>query len=296
MAEIDPQLVARITRAVIDALQRGEGEASAESNTGGPASIKPAIGVCTGDYSQFTDRPDLGRGKANERVDANAKPTAKRSEASDMTASPAPTPPALTGIITAQQLQDAIVAAPDGIATLAPDARLTPLANDHVRENPRCVRRLENRAAAASVDALHGAPWRWWAEGHCPAVAATMQQLTGVAVPSGAPRTEAGLSQMIRDLAHGVRHKSTRGGLVFVRSAALAVVMANRCAPLRAIVGTCPDAVEQGIKQIGANVLIVEYPYVNAERLAAIVNRMTRSVPAAPPHLERELAELHRHG
>ncbi|NBC10792.1 MAG: hypothetical protein GVY24_03535 [Planctomycetes bacterium] len=289
MAEIDPQLVAQITRAVIDALQRGGGEASADSTPDRPAPIKPAIGVCTGDYSQFTDRPDLGQ------PDSTTTPNAERHEASDPAASP-PAPPALTGIITAQQLQDAIAAAPDGVATLAPDARLTPLANDHVRENPDCVRRVELRAEHAIAGTLNGAPWRWWAEGHCPTVAAAMQQLTGVAVPSGAPRSEAGLAQMIRDLSQSVRHKSSRGGLIFVRSAARAVVMANRCAPLRAIVGTCPDAVEQGLAQIGANVLIVEYPYINAERLAAMVNLMTRSRPAAPPYVERELADLHRHG
>ena len=284
MAEFDPQLVAQITKAVIDALQSGGGDAATQS---GVAPIKPPIGVCTGDYSQFTDRPDLGG-------HPNPKPDAKRSEASDQSTVPAP--PALSGIITAQQLQEAIAAAPDGVATLAPDARLTPLANDHVRENPDCIRRVEAKGDTSLSATVNGAPWVWWAEGHCPAVAATMTQLTGAAVPSGAPRSEAGLAQMIRDLSRAVRSKSARGGLIFVRSAARAVVLANRCAPLRAIVGTCPDAVEQGIAQIGANVLIVEYPHVNAERIAAMTVRMTRSRPAAPPHLERELADLHRHG
>ncbi len=287
MAEIDPQLVAQITKAVIDALQNGGGDAAPKSSV---APIKPPIGVCTGDYSQFTDRPDLSPPYTSPKQKAEPPQGVEASNHA------APAAPALTGIITAQQLLEAITAAPDGVATLAPDARLTPLANDHVRENPDCIRRVEAKADASGNVTINVAPWVWWAEGHCPAVASTMTQLSGTAVPSGAPRSEAGLAQLIRDLSRSVRNRSARGGLIFARSAARAVVLANRCAPLRAIVGTCPDAVEQGIKQIGANVLIVEYPYVNAERIAAMAVRMTRSRPAAPPHLERELADLHRHG
>ena len=277
MADIDPQLVAQITKAVIDALQQDGNSASHP-----PASIKPPIGVCTGDYAQFTDRPDL-------------KLDAERSEAPDPPPAALPDPPPLTGIITAQQLHDAIAHAPDGVAVIAHDARPTPLANDFIRENPDQVHRVVPTNARHATAAL-GQPWLWWADGHCPAVVATTTGLGGKVVPSGAARSEAGLTQVIHDLAHGVRQRSVLGGLLFVRSAARAIVLANRCPHLRAVVGSCPEAVEQGIAQVGANVLIVEYPYVNAERLAAMVTRMTQSKPVVSAHVERELADLHRNG
>jgi len=276
MADIDPQLVAQITKAVIDAL--------AQAPAGGQAApIKPPIGVCTGDYSQFTDRPDLG-------AQAPAKPG---TEAQAMPESPMGPPP-LAGIITAQQLQEAIAEAPDGVAVLAHNARPTPLANDYIRENPAKVRRADAPVGAQRKPVAVGQPWLWWADGHCPAVLATTAGLGSLAVHSGAARSEAGLVQALRDIANGVRTRSVRGGIVFVRSAARATVLANRSPVLRAVVGTCPEAVEQGIAQIGANVLIVEYPHVSAERLASMVTRIVQSKPNATPHTERELADMHR--
>lgn len=280
MADIDPQLVAQITKAVIDALAQAP---SAGAAGGQAAPIKPPVGVCTGDYSQFTDRPDLAGSDGK-------KPGAGRSEAPD----PAPPgPPPLSGIITAQQLQEAIGESPDGVALIAHDARPTPLANDYIRENPAKVRRAEAPAESAAMS-VGGRPWLWWAEGHCPAVVATTAGLTGQMVHSGAARSEAGLVQALRDIAAGVRSRSLRGGVVFVRSAARAAVLANRSPALRAVVGKCPEAVEQGIAEVGANVLIIEYPHTGADRLASMVTRIVQTQPQTTPHMERELADMHR--
>ncbi len=283
MAHIDPQLVAQITKAVIDALSSSpEG-----SRSQGAAPIKPPIGVCTGDYSQFTDRPDL--------TATNEKPTAPATDAGDAAPSTSAAPP-ISGIITAQQLQSAIANAPDGVAVIAHDARPTPLANDFIREHPAKVRRADAASTGLKRAASLGQPWLWWADGHCPAVAATMAGLGGKAVLSGASRSEAGLVHVLRDLANGIRQQTITGGLLFVRSAARATVLANRNPSLRAIIGTCPEAVEQGISQIGANILIVEYPFISPERLASMATRITHSKPTTSSHVERELSDMHRHG
>jgi hypothetical protein len=54
------------------------------------------------------------------------------------------------------------------------------------------------------------------------------------------------------------------------------------------------EAVEQGIRELGANVLVIEYPYVRPEQIAAMAARMTQHPPNKRPDVERELTDLHR--
>ena len=56
----------------------------------------------------------------------------------------------LSGLVTAEQLQQAIEASNAGRAVLAPDARLTPLANDLVRQHPEKICRLGDGDEPAS--------------------------------------------------------------------------------------------------------------------------------------------------
>ncbi len=149
MAHIDPQLVAQITKAVIDALSSSPDGSRAQ----GAAAIKPPIGVCTGDYSQFSDRPDL--------TATSAKTTAPATATGDAVPSASAAPP-ISGIITAQQLQSAIASAPDGVAVIAHDARPTPLANDFIREHPAKVRRADAVSSGLKRPAPIGQPWLWW--------------------------------------------------------------------------------------------------------------------------------------
>jgi hypothetical protein len=190
--------------------------------------------------------------------------------------------------------------AADRVAVLAADARLSPLANDLARQFPERVRRL-NAAVAGSAGRWAGdggaaaLPWLWWIDGACPVVqeivAARRDRLrgaTGLGVHVGS------LGQVVRDLVTGVKSRRLAGGLFFVRSAARAVCYANRCASLRAVVGTCGEAVEQGIQELGANVLVLEYPHHGLRSMSAMVDRMLQSPAQAPPVVERELADLHR--
>ena len=67
-----------------------------------------------------------------------------------------------------------------------------------------------------------------------------------------------------------------------------------RCRSIRAVVGTCPDAVEQGINELGMNVLVVEYPHQDPQTIYAMVERLLRQWPSVEPMVERQLADLHR--
>lgn len=302
-AAVPEELVQLITRAVIEALgQRSTNQAAATAaNLSAPVNVQPPIGICTGDYSKF---PELV-GKQFTPAPVAASTTTSTSSGSASPAASvnitAPSPvsaPVLSGIVTASQLQAAMDSASDGVAVLAPDARLSPLANDLARQRPGKVRRAAHQAAPAtgSSGASQNLPWAWWIDGACPVV----QQVTSDRATKLRPlvhnRTPGSLSSVVRELAAAIKGRQVAGGLLFVRSAARAVCLANRCASIRAIVGTSGEAVEQGITELGANVLIIEYPHHGPKSTVAMVDRITQQVPSVPASVERELADLHRCG
>ena len=84
--------------------------------------------------------------------------------------------------------------------------------------------------------------------------------------------------------------------MLFVPTAAKAMCYANRCPSIRAVVGTCAKAVEHGIDELGANVLVIEYPHHGPASMAALVDRMLQHQPEVPPQVQRELTELQRCG
>jgi hypothetical protein len=298
MSQSDDQLVQMITQQVLAVLRErgmavgsgGSDQATSHQATKGGqarAEIHPPIGVCTGDYSKF---PEL-RGKLNA-------PQAVASAATPAVAQPAARQVMLEGFVTAAQLQAAIDASPDGVALLSRDAKLTPLGNDFVRKSPAKVRRLETneappRATAGSAAVL---PWTWWIDGQCPVVQRVTNDRRGRMVPTGNNRSPRVLPQVVRDFASGIKLGRYAGGFLFVHNAARAICMANRCASIRAIVGTCGEAVEQGIADLGANVLLIEYPHVGQRAMSEMVDRMMQHPPAMPAGVERDLTDLHRCG
>ncbi|MEX0654197.1 MAG: hypothetical protein WD534_01490 [Phycisphaeraceae bacterium] len=275
MAKPDEQLVQRIADQVLAAIQAES--ASADGRTT-PAALRPPVGVCTGDYSKFTELQQSPRSPQTESGGVNP---------------PAPAP--LAGFVTAHQLEAAIKAAPDGVATLAADARLTPLAADYARQHPDKLRRAgtpsqttrNHPAPAAAI------PWLWWADGHCPAVQSLTREHRACLRPSAAPRNDVGMVEVVRDLAGLVEAKRVQGGLLFVRSGARAVCYANRCKTLRALVGTCAETVDEGVAELGANVLVIEYPYISPATMRELLARMLAQPPKLPANVAHHLADLH---
>ena len=300
MPTSDEQLVQQVVQRVLDALNQRDGGQS------GAAPIHPPAGVCTGDYSKFTDRPDLQSQGQPQRDPAAAADlpgtaaTATPADAPDTPQTP-PGPPPLTGIVTAEQLREAVKASPDGKARLAPRARLTPLANDLVRERPGVVVRAASSPAPASASVSSvaapvatGKPWLWWASGHCPAVQQLTNDRRDALRPSAARRDEAGLLQVVRDLAAGVAKKDLAGGVLFVRAAARPLLLANRSPALRAVAGHRADALEEAIADLAPNLLVLEYPRLSGELMRMLLDKVLATRPRPSAVLKRELDDLSR--
>ncbi|MAE62845.1 MAG: hypothetical protein CMJ18_01115 [Phycisphaeraceae bacterium] len=278
MEQDQQKLVEQIARQVVEILRaRGANATDAPgAAAAGTAPIRPPLGICTGDYSKFPELRDRMPGHA-------APPPAPPAELVESVA--------LTGIVTANQLQEAMDAAPDGVAVLATDARLTPLANDLARQEPDRIRRATAQAAASGAAGVTVATgWLWWSDGPCPVVDEVVRQRRDRIQPLHAGQ----LAQAIRDIAGQMHGGRIPGALLFVHSAARAMCYANRCPSVRAVVGTCGEAVEQGISEMGANVLVIEHPHVGPAAMSAMVDRMIQQVPNVPTQVQRDLAEMAR--
>lgn len=275
MAETDEQLVQIITQQVIEAIRAQTGVVSSPSSVvdSSTQTIKPPAGICTGDYSKFQE-PDA------------SQPTIKPAK---VTKAVLPTAPALDGFVTAQQIEEAVRT--HGHATLAAQAKLTPLAHDYVRLNPLSVRRLDHhQTAMATVTPTERLPWMMWSDGFCPIV----QQVTAQAQlrqrlhPIASSET---LMTAIDKLATKIDNKTIEGGILFVHSPMPASVLVNRYAGLRGVVAKDVATVTQAMAEVGVNVLMVPYPKVGQNMLEAMLVELMVTPPQVPQGLTRMLDE-----
>jgi ribose 5-phosphate isomerase RpiB len=134
----------------------------------------------------------------------------------------------------------------------------------------------------------------WWCDGPCgPAKAAITAQAKESSLKElDLPADRKHLVAAIKKIAAEVKSNHAAGGILLVQNAAAATVFANRCPSLRAILGTCQDAVEQGIQQVAANVLIVEYPYKTLQQIRNMLGRFVKAKREVSDDLKRQLAEL----
>jgi hypothetical protein len=209
-------------------------------------------------------------------------------------------------IFTARQLEDLHKA--NGHVVLPYGARLTPLAVDWARAKkvvvgygPDELVKSQGNGAAKGIAIADGAKpqaavgaFLWWCDGPCGAAKAAVGALAKESSLS-AVETPADVKQLvpvIRKMAAVVKEGKAAGGLLLVQSGASAVVLANRCKSLRAIVGTTLESLEAGISQIAANVLIVEYPSKSFSQIKNLLSRFVRARREASAELKRQLEEL----
>jgi hypothetical protein len=193
-------------------------------------------------------------------------------------------------IYTARQLEDLWKAnGANGQLVLPYRARLSPLAADWVKARKVTLGYSDNGAVkptaqgsvspAAHPPAAAPALFLWWCDGPCgTAKAALMAQAKEASLAEAPVAGDAGkLVAAIKHLAGEVKAGRAAGGIVIVSSGAAALVYANRCPSLRAIVGTCLETVEQGIQQVAANVLVIEHPHKTLSQIRNMLSRFTKA-------------------
>src|SRR4051794_7242131 len=222
-------------------------------------------------------------------------------------------------ILTARQLEDLHRAnGSNGHLVLPYRARLTPLAADWVKARKVVLGYSDDGAAAkpsngkpaarGATPPLAGSPTGtagtaqetspgtvlWWSDGPCgPAKAAVVAQSKESPLrPIDLPAEARQIVPVLKLMAGEIKAGRATAGILLVQSAAVAVVFANRCPSLRAIVGTCLEAVEQGIQQVAANVLVVEHPHRTLHQVKSMLARFARAKRDLPEDVRRQLDEL----
>jgi hypothetical protein len=210
-------------------------------------------------------------------------------------------------IFTARQLQDLQGKSPtaNDQIVLPYGARLTPLALDWARGKrlkigygPAELSASQHPATATTPAPKASAPGAttilWWCDGPCGAAKAALsaQARESSMAPIDLPSEPTQLTSAIKQLASQVKSGHAGGGVLLVKGAAEAIVYANRCPSLRAIVGTCLESVDQGIAAVAANVLILEYPYKSLSQIRNLLARFARGARNPSEETQRRLQEL----
>jgi ribose 5-phosphate isomerase RpiB len=178
-------------------------------------------------------------------------------------------------------------------------ARLTPLAQDWVRQRKislgyadvqtTLTPKLGSSSPLPSESPVDAPRFLWWCDGPCgPAKAA----IVTLAREANLGEMQSGsITEVVKELAGAVKNNVT-GGVLVVKSGAVAMVLANRSPALRAVLGTCLDSVEQGIGQMAANVLVLEHPYVTLMQAKNVITRFIRAKRVLSDEMKRQMQEV----
>jgi ribose 5-phosphate isomerase RpiB len=206
-------------------------------------------------------------------------------------------------IYTARQLEDLHKAGGNGSVVLPYGARLTPLASDWLRSKKLTIgysniddpKPAVKAIGTPSAPAMDGHRLLWWCDGACGAAKAAVgsqareTSLAPIAIPAEAKN----LIKAIKHIAAEVKVNRASGGVLLVETGAAAMIFANRCPSLRAVLGTCLEAVEQGIQLIAANVLVIEYPHKTLSQIKNSLGRFARAGQRAlSDDMKQQLQEL----
>jgi ribose 5-phosphate isomerase RpiB len=135
----------------------------------------------------------------------------------------------------------------------------------------------------------------WWCDGPCGAAKAAIlahaRDANLLPVEIGADPTSTAAT--VKQVALEVKSGRVTGAILAVGHGAAAMVMANRCTSLRAVLGTCLDSVDQAVRRVGANVLVLEHSHRTLMEMRNMIKRFTSAqVRDVAPDVERQLREL----
>ena len=147
---------------------------------------------------------------------------------------------------------------------------------------------------AASATSAPAGPMLWWCDGPSGAAKAaiTAQAKESLLVPLDLPSDAKQIVAVVKAVAEELKAGSAASAVLCVQNAAVAMVFANRCPSIRAVVGTCLEAVEQGIQFVAANVLVIEHPHKSLPQIKSMLSRFARAKRELSPDVQRQLAEL----
>ncbi|HZZ45134.1 MAG TPA: RpiB/LacA/LacB family sugar-phosphate isomerase [Tepidisphaeraceae bacterium] len=201
-------------------------------------------------------------------------------------------------IFSARQLEDLFKAT--GQIALPRAARLTPLAHDWLKSRKLVPAYTDLSAPATAASSLPLSPiptlqssYLYWCDGPCGIAKAALSAHRDVSLtPLQTPADPAKILTVAKELANALKSNSIAGGLVFVQSAATANLYLNRCPAIRAVLGTNLQTLDIALRQVAANVLVIETTAQSLQQLKNLVGRFVKAKRELSPETQRALQEL----
>lgn len=204
--------------------------------------------------------------------------------------------------VTARQLEQML--RDSGTIVLPAGARLTPGAQDLVR-----AKKLElSYDAAAGKPQVHlstpsspatlamptAASFVYWCGAKSgtakAAIAMTSRELNLRELPVAGDANNA--IAAVRATIESIKSKSAVGAIFIADHGSILTTLANRSPHLRAIVGTSIGAIDLGLSQLGANVLIIEPGNLPLMMIRNLISKFIRSPRGMNEELAKALGEL----
>lgn len=161
---------------------------------------------------------------------------------------------------------------------LRKDSLVTPAARDWMREHPLPITWLEagGDGAGGSLAAVM--------DPSLPELrmVRTMLDRQGVLADVIEPgKGRKAVADAVQRLCERIAGKHVAKGVVFVQDGAVPVCLANKHVGIRAALGMNLPMVEEACRELGINVLVIEYPAQTAYQMKQMIDRLARG-PAAP--------------
>ena len=204
--------------------------------------------------------------------------------------------------INARQLEQML--RESGTIVLPAGARLTPGAQDLVRfkklepsydanaGKPQV--QLSNTATPQSTPVPSGAAFAYWCgtkSGTAKAAIAMSAReinLRELAIAGDAMSSIAAARMTIESL----KNKSVAGAILVVDHASIVTALLNRSPHARAIVGTSIAAIDLGLQEVGANVLVIELGNLPLMMIRNLITKFVRSPRGMNNELAKAMGEL----
>jgi hypothetical protein len=205
--------------------------------------------------------------------------------------------------VTARQLEQML--RDSGTIVLPAGARLTPGAQDLVRAKklelsydasagkPQ-VQLTSTTSPLAASPSPSGASFVYWCGAKSgtakAAISMTAREVNLRELPVGGDANNA--IAAVRSTIEAIKNKSAVGAILVVEHASIVSTLANRSPHLRAIVGTSIGAIDLGLSQLGANVLILEPGNLPLMTIRNLITKFIRSPRGMNEELAKALGEL----
>lgn len=174
---------------------------------------------------------------------------------------------------------------------LAKDALITPAARDWLKENRLPITWEDSPRGSASLAVVLNPMLP-----EMRAVRSMLDRMGGLAEVIEPAPGRGGLAAATRRLCGKVARREVAKGVILAEDACIPCCIANKHVGIRAVHGVNVPAVEEACRQIGANVLVLEYPVQTSFQIRQMIDRFRKGATAPHPELVGMIESIEQGG